>query len=209
LYTVQAGNCLEAKHDKLLRISVTISMQDSPSWKANSHSATQQIHRFYGTLTFITLFIRPRYWSLYWARWNQSTPPNPISWRSILILSSSLRLGLLSGLYFQDLRPIFCMYFSSFSCVLYALSSHVLLFNHPNNIWWSVQVMKILTMQSSPVSRQIFSTSPCSQTPSTYAPPLVWKLKPRESSSNKCEWNYWSYRNFESLFCAEGYKLHW
>jgi hypothetical protein len=30
--------------------------------------------------------------------------------------------------------------------------SHTHLFDHPNNIWWSVQVMKLLIMQSSPAS---------------------------------------------------------
>jgi hypothetical protein len=29
---------------------------------------------------------------------------------------------------------------------------HITWFNHPNSIWWSVQVMKLLIMQSSPVS---------------------------------------------------------
>jgi hypothetical protein len=30
--------------------------------------------------------------------------------------------------------------------------SHTPWFDHPNNIWWSIQVMKILIMQSSPAS---------------------------------------------------------
>jgi hypothetical protein len=44
------------------------------------------------------VFIRARHLSLSWAQWIQSTPPNPISLRSILMLSSHLRLGRPSGL---------------------------------------------------------------------------------------------------------------
>jgi hypothetical protein len=55
--------------------------------------------------------------------------------------------------------------------------SHPPLFDHRNNALWSVQVMKLLIMQSSPAYRQffpfipIFSSGPCSQTFSIYAPP--------------------------------------
>jgi hypothetical protein len=53
---------------------------------------------FYGTRRFITVFTRARHLSLSWARLIQSMPPHPPSRRSILILSSHLRLGLPSGL---------------------------------------------------------------------------------------------------------------
>jgi hypothetical protein len=49
---------------------------------------------FYGTKRFITVLIRVLYWSLTWARSNQSIPSHPISLRSILILSTQLCLGL-------------------------------------------------------------------------------------------------------------------
>ena len=52
---------------------------------------------FYGTLRFITTFTSARHLSLSWAISIQSIPPHPTSWRSILILSSHLRLGLPSG----------------------------------------------------------------------------------------------------------------
>jgi len=48
---------------------------------------------FYGTRRFITAFTSARHLSLSWARWIQSIPPYPTSWRSILI-SSHRRLGL-------------------------------------------------------------------------------------------------------------------
>jgi hypothetical protein len=58
--------------------------------------------------------------------------------------------------------------------------SHPLCFDHPSNIWWRIQVIKLLIMQSSPATSsliQIFSSAPCSQTPSTYDLPLVWGTK--------------------------------
>jgi len=46
---------------------------------------------------FITAFTSARHLSLYWARSIQSIPPHLTSWRSNLILSSHLRLGLPTG----------------------------------------------------------------------------------------------------------------
>jgi hypothetical protein len=54
---------------------------------------------FYGTRRFNTVFTRSLHWSLSWAISIQSTPSRPISLRSILILSTHLRLGLPSGLF--------------------------------------------------------------------------------------------------------------
>jgi hypothetical protein len=54
---------------------------------------------FYGTRRFITVFTRALHWSRSWARSIQSIPSHPIPLRSILILSTHLRLGLPSGLF--------------------------------------------------------------------------------------------------------------
>jgi len=54
---------------------------------------------FYGTRRFITAFTSARHLSLSWAGSIQSIPPHPTSWRSILIFSSHLGLGLPSGLF--------------------------------------------------------------------------------------------------------------
>ena len=54
---------------------------------------------FYGTRMFITALTSVRHLSLSWANPIQSTHPHPTSWRSILILSTHLRLGLPSGLF--------------------------------------------------------------------------------------------------------------
>ena len=52
---------------------------------------------FHGIRRFITALTSVRHLSLSWARAIQSTYPHPTSWRSILILSTHLRLGLPSG----------------------------------------------------------------------------------------------------------------
>ena len=48
---------------------------------------------FHGTRMFITALTSVRHLSLSWANPIQSTYPHPTSWRSILILSTHLRLG--------------------------------------------------------------------------------------------------------------------
>ena len=54
---------------------------------------------FHGTPRFITALTSVRQLSLSWTSPIQSTYPHPTSWRSILILSTHLRLGLPSGLF--------------------------------------------------------------------------------------------------------------
>ena len=54
---------------------------------------------FHGTRRFITALTSVRHLSLSWASPIQSTCPHPTPWRSILILSTHLRLGLPSDLF--------------------------------------------------------------------------------------------------------------
>ena len=67
--------------------------------KLTGSAASQEIPRFFETRRFITVLTIARQLSLSWANSIQSPQPPPTSWRSILILSSHLRLGLLSGLF--------------------------------------------------------------------------------------------------------------
>ena len=67
--------------------------------KLTGSAASQEIPRIFGTLRFITVFTSARHLSLFWTNYIQSSQPPPTSWRSILILSSHLRLGLPSGLF--------------------------------------------------------------------------------------------------------------
>ena len=58
----------------------------------------KQCPAFHGTQRFITALTSVRHLSLSWASPIQSIYPHPTSWRSILILSTHLCLGLPSGL---------------------------------------------------------------------------------------------------------------
>ena len=67
--------------------------------KLTGSAASQEIPRIFGTRRFITVLTSARHLSLSWANSIQSLQPPPTSWRSILILSSHLRLGLPNGLF--------------------------------------------------------------------------------------------------------------
>jgi hypothetical protein len=54
---------------------------------------------FHGTRRFITALTSVRHMSLSWASPIHSIHPHPVSWRSIIILFTHLRLGLHSGLF--------------------------------------------------------------------------------------------------------------
>ena len=67
--------------------------------KLTGSQLVKKFPEFYGTRKFITAFTSVRHLSLSSASSIQSIPPHPTYWRSILILSSYLRLGLPSGLF--------------------------------------------------------------------------------------------------------------
>ena len=74
-------------------------MVQSRSSEANWFAASQEIPRISRNPKFITALTSVRHRSLFWASLIQSIYPHPTSWRSILILSTHLRLGLRSGLF--------------------------------------------------------------------------------------------------------------
>jgi hypothetical protein len=93
---------------------------------------------FYGTGKCITVFTRVLHLSLSWTRSIQSIPSHPISLRSIVILTTHLRLGLPSGLFPSGFTTnILC----AFPC-----PSHPPWLNLSNYVWGGVQVMKLLVM---------------------------------------------------------------
>ena len=85
---------------------------------------------------------------------DQSSPcPHLTSWKSILILSSHLSLGLPSGLFpsgFPTKTPYAPLLYPPHTCYI-PRPSHSSWFYHPNNIWWAVQITKLLIMQFSPL----------------------------------------------------------
>jgi hypothetical protein len=102
---------------------------------------------FYGTRRFITVFTRALHWSLSWARSIQSVPSHPISLRSILILSTYLRLGLPNGLLpFGSHQYPICIPPLPHSWYM-PCPSHPPCLNRSSYTWRRVQVMKLLIMQ--------------------------------------------------------------
>ena len=71
-------------------------MKKSPFWEANQFQLVKKFPTFYGNRRFITVLTSARQLSL---SWTTSIQSHPTSWRSILILSSHLRLGLPSGFF--------------------------------------------------------------------------------------------------------------
>ena len=81
---------------RFIKVLLTYSMVHSPSWEALQ--LVKKFPAFHGTRRFITALTSVRHLSLSWASPIQSIYPHSPSWRSILILSTHLRLGLPSGL---------------------------------------------------------------------------------------------------------------
>ena len=67
--------------------------------KLTGSAASQEIPRIFGTRRFLTVLTSAHHLSLSWANSVQSPQPPPTSWRSTLILSSHLCLGLPNGLF--------------------------------------------------------------------------------------------------------------
>ena len=96
---------------------------------------------FHGTRRFITVLTSVRHLSLSRANPIQSTYPHPTSWRSILMLSTHLCLGLPSGLFTSGF-PTKTLYapLSSPIRTTCASPSHSSRIYHPHNIGWGVQI---------------------------------------------------------------------
>ena len=96
---------------------------------------------FHGSRMFITALTSVRHLSLSWASPIQFIYPHPTSWRSILILSTHLRLGLPSGL-FPSGFPTKTLYTPLLTHTRHMPNpSHSSRFYHPHNIGSGVQII--------------------------------------------------------------------
>jgi len=77
----------------LLTSLLTDYMHESPAWKVNRSLASRRISLTQWNWRLINAFPRTRNSSLSWPIQTLSTPFHPISVRSIVIISSHLRLG--------------------------------------------------------------------------------------------------------------------
>ena len=95
---------------------------------------------FHGTRRFITALTSVRHLSLSWTSPIQSIYPHPTSWRSILILSTQLCLGLPSG-FLPSGFPTTTLYTPLLTHTRYMPSpSHSSRFYHPHNIGRGLQI---------------------------------------------------------------------
>ena len=95
---------------------LTYSMVQSPSWETRLQ-LVMKFPAFHGTRRFITALTSVHQLSLSWASPIQSIYPHPTSWRSILILSTHLCLGLQSGLLPSGLHTYLLTYLLTYSMV--------------------------------------------------------------------------------------------
>ena len=104
---------------------------------------------YYGTQRFITAFTRASHLSLSWAISIQFMA-NPTSWWSVIILSLHVCLGIPSVLFLSLFRTetLFSLTVctSPFPHTCYMARPSYSWLDYLNNIWWELQIIKLLIM---------------------------------------------------------------
>ena len=135
---------------------------------------------FHGTRRFITAITSVQHPSLSWASPIQSICLHPTSWRSILILSTHLRLGLPSGL-FPSGFPSKTLYTPLSSPIRATCPAHLILLDFITCTILGEEYKSfsssLCNLLHSPVTSSflgpIFFSTPCSHTPSASFPPAM------------------------------------
>jgi len=135
------------------------SVEHNPSKEDHRFSASQKFLAFYGIRKFIPAFTSARHPSLLWASSIQSITHIPLPGDLNIILPYtpgsperpiSIRLS--------HQNPV---YTSPLSHMCYMLRpSHSSWFNHLNNIWWVVNITKLLIMKFSPLPYYLVPLGP-------------------------------------------------
>jgi len=134
-------------------------MQLSPSWEADSHSASQEIPRLLWNPNVHYCVHKSPSLVLILSQMNpvHSFPSYFSNIHSEL--SSSIRLCRLSGLFPSGFLTNFVSISHLSNASYMPRPSCSPWFDHLSNIWWGVQIMKLLIMQSSPASHHCFPLS--------------------------------------------------
>ena len=137
----------------------TNSMEQNPFEKLTGSQLVQKFPELYGARRFITAF---KITSTFpYPEPNQSNPwPHPISWISILILSSDLPLGLPSASFTQVSPKKRCMHLFAPNTCYMPRQSHSSWFYHPNNVWWGDEIVKFFVMQTFPLPSYLLPLRP-------------------------------------------------
>ena len=101
---------------------------------------------FHETSGFITAFTSAHHISLSSVTWIQSIPPHLTSWRPILILTSIYTWVSQVVSIPQVSPPKPCIHISFPHTCHMPRPSHSSRFDHPNNIGWGVQIIKLFIM---------------------------------------------------------------
>ena len=114
--------------------------------------------------------------ALSWASSIESIPPQPTSWRSILVLSSHLWLGL-----FPSGFPTKTLYVPLFSPIRATCPAHLILLNLITRTKLGEEYRSLSsllhTFLYSLVASSVLGPTPYSQTPPACVPPSMWATK--------------------------------
>ena len=106
---------------------------------------------FHGTRRFITALTTVRHLSLSWASPIQSIYPHPTSWRSTLILSTHLHLGLPSGLFPSGLNNFRIININYFSVIFMFFSQvQIISISAYSSHWILKQQRSVFTVRCNP-----------------------------------------------------------
>jgi len=154
-------------------------MEQSHSWKANSHWASQEIPWLLWNpkVHYSVHKSLPLVPTLSWK--NQSTPSHLISLRSIVILSSHICLGLPFRFSNQNTVYIPHISYACYMTIHFIVLGLITLAIFMRRTSYEVPHYVVFSSfpQLTPPEIQIFSSAPCSQTYLNHAPPLVWETK--------------------------------
>jgi len=133
-------------------------MEQNPSWESNSHSANQEISTLQWNLKirYCIHYSPPLVPVLSYMNPVHTLPTYFSKIHTNIIFLSTFMSSNWSSL--QVSQPKIYIHFSSPPWILHIppISSHPSWFDHPQNIWWGLQVMKLLIMQSSSVLCHFF-----------------------------------------------------